>query len=58
MPNDEERYAAYFSQTQTRTEDPLAEVRKLRNEQLAVCDLRKHAELAKLRQQHSETDRD
>lgn len=50
MPNDEERYAAYFMQAEDHNTNPLETVRRLRSEQLAACDLRKHAELAKLRQ--------
>lgn len=49
MPSDEERYVAYFSKPDDNA-DPLDAVRQLRSEQLAVCDVRKHAELAKLRQ--------
>lgn len=50
MPNDEARYAAYFMQAEDNHANPLATIRQLRSEQLAACDLRKHAELARLRQ--------
>lgn len=50
MPNNEERYAAYFMQAEDNHTNPLETIRQLRSEQLAACDLRKHAELAKLRQ--------
>lgn len=54
MPTDEERYAAFLAQAQVHDSDdsdtPLDSVRQLRSAQLAVCDLRKQAELAALHQ--------
>lgn len=50
--DDEQRYAEYLAQQQedNQTEDnPLEEVRKIRAEQLAACDLKKHQEMAQMR---------
>ena len=44
-----QRYARWQQEAQGSTPDPLDEVRAIRAEQLAVCDLKKHAELARLR---------
>lgn len=52
--DDEQRYAEYLAQQQedNQTEDnPLEEVRKIRAEQLAACDLKKHQEMAQMRKQ-------
>lgn len=45
--DDEQRYAEYFKQQESAT--PLDEVRTLRAEQLAACDLKKHQEMAQMR---------
>ena len=47
--DDEQRYAEYFKQQDPTT--PLDEVRNLRAEQLAACDLKKHQEMAQMRKQ-------
>ena len=51
--DDEKRYAEYLAQQEQGTaesDNPLEEVRKVRAEQLAACDLQKHQEMAKMRQ--------
>ncbi|GEM_PF-3459173 len=51
--DDEKRYAEYLAQQEQGTaesDNPLEEVRKVRAEQLAACDLKKHQEMAKMRQ--------
>lgn len=47
---DAQRYARWQQDAQDVAPDPLDEVRAIRAEQLAVCDLQKHAELARLRE--------
>lgn len=50
--DDEQRYAEYLAQQQAddqEEDNPLEEVRKIRAEQLAACDLKKHQEMAKMR---------
>lgn len=53
--DDEQRYANYLAQQQQQDnqpeENPLEEVRKIRAEQLAACDLKKHQEMAQMRKQ-------
>lgn len=51
--NDEQRYADYLAQQQDNQpeDNPLEEVRKIRAEQLAACDLKKHQEIAQMRKQ-------
>lgn len=46
-----QRYARWQQQIEDAAPNPLDEVRAIRAEQLAVCDLQKHAELALLRDQ-------
>lgn len=50
--SDEERYAEYFKQQ--KEDSPLDEVKNIRAEQLAACDLKKQAEMAKMRKELEE----
>lgn len=58
--DDEKRYADYLAQQEQRNtpgdtsdnpQDPLEQVRQIRAEQLAACDLQKHKEMAQMRKQ-------